>query len=110
MNNDLRNENIEIGSSNFELPKQLIRIEEDDFSRIEIPTDNHTENLNENSVQEKRRMNMQEEIKQLVESNYQVVLTGAPGTGKTCTARKVALEITGEAEDTPEEESRIKVV
>ena len=54
--------------------------------------------------------NLVNEIKQLVESNLQVILTGAPGTGKTCTARKVALEITGEAEDTPEEESRIKVV
>ena len=53
---------------------------------------------------------MPEEIKQLVESNYQVILTGAPGTGKTYTVRKVALEITGESEDAPEEEARIKVV
>ena len=67
------------------------------------------QNVNNNEHQE-RRMNMQDEIKQLVESNLQVILTGAPGTGKTYTARKVALEITGEAEDTPEEESRIKVV
>lgn len=110
LNYDLRNKNIEIVPSNFELPKQLIRIEVDDFSRIEIPTDNHTENLNENSVHQERRMNMKEEIKQLVESNLQVILTGAPGTGKTYTARKVALEITGEAEDTSEDESRIKVV
>ena len=65
-------------------------------------------NLNSNRSEELR--DMKEEIKQLVESNLQVILTGAPGTGKTYTARKVALKITDEAEDTPEEESRIKVV
>jgi transcriptional regulator with AAA-type ATPase domain len=37
--------------------------------------------------------NLVNEIKQLVESNYQVILTGAPGTGKTYTARKVLLKI-----------------
>lgn len=73
--------------------------------------DNVAEGSNaNNNLGQERRMNMKEEIKQLVESNYQVILTGAPGTGKTYTARKVALGITGEAEDTPEEESRIKVV
>jgi 5-methylcytosine-specific restriction endonuclease McrBC GTP-binding regulatory subunit McrB len=76
------------------------RGEDDDIFEIE-----NLQNDNESRSDE-----MQEEIKQLVESNYQVILTGAPGTGKTYTARKVALEITGEAEDTPEEESRIKAV
>ena len=78
-------------------PNYLSRIE-----AIEIENLKGEEKMNDRT--------MQEEIKQLVESNYQVILTGAPGTGKTYTARKVALEITGEAEDTPEEESRIKVV
>ena len=36
---------------------------------------------------------MQEEIKRLLKSNAQVILTGAPGTGKTFTARQVAEEL-----------------
>ena len=39
---------------------------------------------------------MQEEIKRLLKSNAQVILTGAPGTGKTFTARQVAEELVGE--------------
>lgn len=33
------------------------------------------------------------DIKALLESNHQVILTGAPGTGKTYTAKKVAMEL-----------------
>ena len=46
-------------------------------------------------------------IKQLLESNLQIILTGAPGTGKTYTAKKVAFAITGDTEDTPKETSHI---
>ena len=37
-----------------------------------------------------------DEIKALLESNYQVILTGAPGTGKTFTAKEVAKALSGD--------------
>jgi transcriptional regulator with AAA-type ATPase domain len=38
-------------------------------------------------------MPLKEQVKQLAESNLQVILTDAPGTGKTFTARQVAEEL-----------------
>ena len=51
---------------------------------------------------------MQEEIKQLLESNLQVILTGAPGTGKTYMARKVAEELVCEGIEAEEERTNAK--
>ena len=59
--------------------------------------DNHMDNANNNSNNEGERGSvMKEQIEQLVQlvkSNFQVILTGAPGTGKTFMARKVAEEL-----------------
>ena len=46
---------------------------------------------------------MLSDIQSLLESNLQVILTGAPGTGKTYTARKVACEVTGDDLDAEEQ-------
>ena len=51
---------------------------------------------------------MKEEIKQLVESNLQVILTGAPGTGKTYTARQVAERLVCEGLNTDAEKNTVK--
>ena len=51
---------------------------------------------------------MTTEIRHLLESNLQVILTGAPGTGKTYTAKQVAFAMTGDdpkASDHPHIES-----
>jgi 5-methylcytosine-specific restriction endonuclease McrBC GTP-binding regulatory subunit McrB len=52
--------------------------------------------------------NLVNEIKQLVESNLQVILTGAPGTGKTYTARKVAERLVCEGLNTDAEKNTVK--
>ena len=53
---------------------------------------------------------MIEAIRTLLEANLNVILTGAPGTGKTFLARKVAFALTGDTADTPEKESHIASV
>ena len=50
------------------------------------------------------------ELKNLLLSSKQIILTGAPGTGKTYLAKQVAYLLTGDTKDTPEEESHIGFV
>lgn len=49
-------------------------------------------------------------VKKLLEQNFNVILTGAPGTGKTFIAKKVACAITGDTNDASQEESHIASV
>lgn len=72
----------------------------------DAPGDAHNDENQVNGINN----DMIERVKQLVESNLQVILTGAPGTGKTFTAKQVAYAITGDNENTPEEESHVKSV
>lgn len=79
------------------------KILDDELVRSWVPRNNEPgndqrDNANRLNVNpnEEVRPDMQEQIKQLVKSNLQVILTGAPGTGKTFTARQVAEELVGE--------------
>lgn len=49
-------------------------------------------------------------IKGLLEANLNVILTGAPGTGKTYAAKRIAFAMTGDTEATSEEESHIVAI
>ena len=76
------------------------QILDDELVRSWVPRNNEPgndqrDNANRLNVNpnEEVRPDMQEQIKQLVKSNLQVILTGAPGTGKTFTARQVAEEL-----------------
>ncbi len=51
-----------------------------------------------NSVEEERRM---EELKQLLGKCHNLILTGAPGTGKSFLAMQLANALTGDSRDTP---------
>ena len=57
--------------------------------RLAGPSD-HTRNSDEEVMED-----FQREIKSLLEFNFQVILTGAPGTGETYTAREVAKVMVG---------------
>lgn len=79
------------------------QILDDELVRSWVPRNNEPgndqrDNANRLNVNpnEEVRPDMQEQVKQLVKSNLQVILTGAPGTGKTFTARQVAEELVGE--------------
>ena len=58
----------------------------------------------------KNKNDFEELIKDLLLKNYNLILTGAPGTGKSFLAKEVARRITGAAEGTPEEKSNIGFV
>ena len=49
-------------------------------------------------------------IKEILRANLNLVLTGAPGTGKTFMAKKIARDMTGDAENTPEDHAHIASV
>lgn len=52
----------------------------------------------------------EEMVKKLLEQNFNVILTGAPGTGKTFMAKKVACAITVDTNDASQKESHIASV
>ena len=93
LNYDLRDMGIRIEPDNFELPPELIEIQENDFRNIGIPDGNFVGRGAPRGDLNPEPMPLKEQVKQLVESNLQVILTGAPGTGKTFTARQVAEEL-----------------
>lgn len=55
---------------------------------------------------------MKDEIQELLEAHYQIILTGAPGTGKTHLAREVAAKIIGleKVDDLKDNNDRFKFV
>lgn len=60
-----------------------------------------SENINDRRIVETikysmRKNEMKNEIKELLLKNYNVILTGAPGTGKTFLAKEIAEDITGD--------------
>ncbi len=61
-------------------------------------------------VQDISPESLEGKVAALLKSNLQVILTGAPGTGKTFTAKKVAFMLTGDNENTPKEQSHIQSV
>ena len=86
------------------------RAEINDYIRKRF--ENNMENANTNAETthryESTEADMNTEIKNLLSSNLQIILTGAPGTGKTYTAKQVAFAMTGdnpEASDHPHVES-----
>ena len=60
-----------------------------------------------NKVKEDKQM---ETLKTLLEQCHNLVLTGAPGTGKTYLAKQIAYAITGDNENTPEDEQHWSLV
>ena len=64
-------------------------------------------------VRKEGSMELSEEektIRDLLEANLNVILTGAPGTGKTYAAKRIASAMTGDTNATSEEESHIASV
>ena len=59
--------------------------------------------------QEKEKM-LVENIKKVLEQSRNLILTGAPGTGKSFLAKQVAQAMTGDDETTPAEQSHITFV
>lgn len=56
------------------------------------PKKQHTPHINYNALQAMENNNKFSKYVQLLEANKNLILTGAPGTGKTCMAREIAKE------------------
>ncbi len=56
-------------------------------------------NILKNKLAGERRMGKIEEMKQILERKKNLILTGAPGTGKTHIAKQIAYALTGDSEE-----------
>ncbi len=82
---------------------------EDDLDVHNFIIANNQQNVNNQGVKAMSKENsLEKQVAELLKSNYQVILTGAPGTGKTYTAKEVAKEMVGAktSEDATEEQKK----
>ena len=75
---------------------------------VDAETNTHNNNVVPQGVNTmNQRQTLTDRIKQLLESNLQVIVTGAPGTGKTFAARQVAEELVCEGISNGEDKQKV---
>lgn len=88
LNFDLRDVNIRVEPSNFDLPQELKEIQEDRFSQIHIPEGGNPHQFPlhqggaEDSVQKEDEKNKKDEAVTMI-LPWNLIVFGAPGTGKS---------------------------